>query len=268
MNKYDGQQFLPVAVQQADADSVVEGIHPQIIIVVHIVEDSRRKATAGAAQTIECVSVSEVNKERFEITLLSDDIVDGGGQRKLKFFRRLIEKMCGGGWQVRFFKSFGSTDNLMIDRVRRVLLINADILLLPYRSMMKLISRLPAMINLALNSVKSTVEGFGGPRGIKSRSASENARIVLVASDKGLLLPPEVVLNAEGRFVRVTVTDVDICIRSADWRWLHRSSENLSFYSYKIEVVVDDGSYLIALPPDVIQAMGPGSELEFDIYAD
>ncbi|MFC0210972.1 hypothetical protein ACFFK0_00685 [Paenibacillus chartarius] len=219
MNKNDEQQFLLTMVQRAEADSVIVRIQPQIIIVVRIREDSRRNVSAKVMQTIECVY--EVTDERFEITLLSDAIADGGGQRKFKFFQRFIEKLCGG-WRVQFFQSFGSTTSLMIDRVRRMLLINADVLRMPYRSLMKLIGRLPEMIGIALKSVKSTVDGFTVPQSVKSQSASDNAYIVLVASEKGLLFPPDFILTASEWTMRVTATDTELCISASRRRWIHR----------------------------------------------
>jgi hypothetical protein len=266
MNKNDEQQFLPAAVQQADTDSVV-GLHPQIIIIVHIDEDSSLNAPAGTVQTIVCFT--EADKKRFEITLLADDIADGGVQRKLKFLRRLIENLCGGGWRVRFFKSFGSA-SMMLDRAGRILLINTDaVLRMPYRSMVNLLSRLPEMIANVYKGVKSTVKGGGGPNGINSLSASENACISLIVSEKGLLFPHGFVLSAEEQMMRIAITDTELIVSAGRRRWIHRSAVAMPFHAYKTPVTVENDAYLVAVPPDVLQTLGGlEAELWFEMLAD
>lgn len=206
-------------------------------------------------------------KERFEIALLSDDIADGEEQRRIKFFRRLIEKMSGG-WRVQFFKSFGTTAGLMIDRMQKVILVNADVVLrMPYRSMINVIGRLSGMIANVYKSVKSTVGGFSEPKGIKSLSASGNGCIVLSTSPKGLRFQPDFVLSAEEQMMRIAITDTDLIISAGRRRLIHRSAVALSFHAYRIAVNVEGDAYWVALPTDVLQAFVPGSKLEFDVYA-
>ncbi len=266
MNKNDEQQFLPAAVQQADTDSVV-GLHPQIIVVVGTIEVSLHDESTGGMRKIECIS--ELTNERFEIIALADNNAVGG-RSKAGFFRRTIEKLCGG-WRVQFFNACDSAADhykMMIDRAGRILLINADVLRMPYRTLLKLIGGLPRMIEMALRSVKSAVDELRVPRGIKGLSTSKNARISLVASEKGLQFPSGFVLSAEEWMMRVTSIDTELCISAGRRRWIHRPAVALPFYAYKVAVSVEDDAYMVALPQDVLQALGPGSELQFDEYAD
>ncbi|NTZ20468.1 hypothetical protein EXW96_23940 [Paenibacillus sp. JMULE4] len=266
MNKNGKQQYLPAAVKQLDADGV-GGLHPQFIIVVQIIGDSRCMVSKESLQIVECVS--EVTKERFEIALLADDITGDGERRKLKSFQRLIEKLCGG-WRMHFFKSSASTTGMMLDRVNKVLLVNADaVLRMQYCSVIKLIGKLSGMIANVYKGVKSTVGGFSGPKGIKSLLSSKNADIVLVVSEKGLLFPPGFVLSAEEQMMRITITDTNLIVSAGRRRWIHRSAVELQFHVYKITVTVEDDAYLVAVPPDVLQTLGgPGAELWFELIAD
>lgn len=244
------QSIYPATVQRADQDSVEVHVH---IIVIRTIAFPDRIASAEVMQKMECFS--ELTSERFEVVVLSDNIEDGR-QRKLRFFRRTVERICG--WRVKFFDASDSATancNIMIDRARMILFINIDMLRLPINSFVKICVGLPKMINTALSGLKLAFDGLGRSDGAMSPSAMQDDSIILTLSDKGLLMPTFISLLAEDRVVRITVTDVAICIQSTGWRWIHRTSVPLPFYSYKVEVAVDGGSYLIAMPPDVLEAI-------------
>lgn len=95
---------------------------------------------------------------------------------------------------------------------------------------------------------------------------SQKAHIMLRVGERGLLFYPDTLLSAEDTFTRITVTDVDICIQFSNLRLIHKASAPLPFYSYKIEVAIDSGLYMIALAPEVSNVLGLGSELRFDVY--
>lgn len=264
MNKANGRQLFPAAKQQVD--DVASEIQPNIIIiVVQILGDVHFTTSGEPTQIVECYS--ETDKRLFEVVLLSDNTLNVDGQRKLKLFKRLIAKVSGG-WQAQFFNADDVAFKLMLDRDRKKLLINVDVLRMSYRSLIKLIGRVPEMIYTLLKSVESTMKRANTPRGAMSLSSTPNASMALtVVAEKGLRLPSGFALTAENRLVRVTITDVDICIQSASWKWMHGSVVALAFHSYKIEIEVDGDSYLIRIPPDVLSALSPGLDLSFDVYS-
>lgn len=154
MNKYREAQFVTKAVNRADEDSEVVEI--QTIITVHIKEDLHKSSTQQ--YVIECKSESIDANECFEIIVLAENSEVG----KAGFFRRVMGKLFGG-WHLHFFSACNSPAkhySMMLDRARKILLINIDLLRIPYRSLIKLTGKIQELISHALKA-------GGGLRGPK-----------------------------------------------------------------------------------------------------
>lgn len=104
---------------------------------------------------------------------------------------------------------------------------------------------------------------------MNSLSASENACISLIVSEKGLLFPHGFVLSAEEQMMRIAITDTELIVSADRRRWIHRSAVAMPFHAYKTPVTVENDAYLVAVPPDVLQTLGGlEAELWFEMLAD
>ncbi|WP_141680194.1 hypothetical protein [Bacillus sp. FJAT-26390] len=83
---------------------------------------------------------------------------------KLKFIRETIEQLSG--WKVCLFKMYcpaSGSNRIIADRRLKELYIDADLLRMPLRAIVKLIGSLPDLLSTLSGRVKSAVDGMYKP---------------------------------------------------------------------------------------------------------
>lgn len=218
-----------------------------------------------SGEFIEVASTTTITQECFTIMLIADTI-EYKQSRFQRFFRH-IERLLGYRIQLfRFSDSIVRPFELLIDKGQRILYIHSDLLKTPFKKLQYLMKELLLSLSQADNRLLRAFSSFSHSLSVLGQ---KNATMKLLVGHTGLHLPSNITFTASDRLVRVSISDIEISIRFANMRLAYRSTEPLPFFSYVVNLYVVDGEYVVAIPPQVLQALSSaGRTVQFQVYYD
>lgn len=266
MNKNEKQNQLPVVFSNTNGSNIE--IHPHVMIAVTTVVVLQHNESSSISQRLICEA--ECSNERFEIIVLKETAISGI-QFKFKFIREAVEQLIG--WSVHLFKMCSpasSNDRIIVDRQMKQLYIDADILRMPLRALIKLIGRLPELLAALTGRLKMAVEEFGKLNDSKTLRVNQQASVALSVGESGLYFPSHYVFSANELFVHVSINENEIYLRFDNgWRMFYQSNVLLPFYAYKTPIEVIERGYTIPFPVEVCHELKcVTKEVHFEVHAD
>ncbi|WP_010279065.1 hypothetical protein [Paenibacillus senegalensis] len=218
-----------------------------------------------SGEFIEVESTTTITQECFTIVLI-EDTVEYEQSRFQRFFRHM-ERLLGFRIQLfRFSDSVVRPFKLLINKGQRILYIHSDFLKTPFKKFQCLMKELLLSLLQADNRLLRAFSSFSRPF---SLFGQKNATMKLLVGNTGLHLPSNITFTASDQMVRVSISDIEISVRFANMRLEYRSTEPLPFFSYVVDLYVVDGEYVVAIPPQVLQALSSsGTTVQFQVYYD
>lgn len=240
-----------------------------LMIAVTTIIVSQHTELSGSSQKLICVT--ELENEQFEINVLNEEVAVAGMRLKFRFIRQTVEQLCG--WKVRLFKMCGSaycSSKMIVDRRKKHLFIDVDMLHMPLRSIIRLFSRVHELLGTFPELMKSVVDGLGKQNNTKLLRVNQQASICLSVVENGLCFPSDYAFSANELFVHVSINENEIYLRFDNgWRMFYQSNVRLPFYAYKTPIEVREIGYSIPIPVQVSQELISEKEgLHFHVHAD
>lgn len=246
-------------MQNKDAHQPVDERKNQEIVPTYplVVEiDAGEKLSKQTEQHGEMIEVISNSDQKHYVIFVSTN--SHQEKSKHKWFQ-YIEKLTG--WKIKFFDSFPDLPLLFLDREKKELYINRELIKSGFKEFMSMLDKLVTLL------LKQSAEAYQSVskalhRIHRQSRANQAVSMSMKITEEGLQFPADFSLQANDLQAYVATVGHELIISTANYRMIADVQVELPLTAESTKIILDEAGFVCPLEQEILEKLNSYTELQ------